>query len=317
MAFAFVVYGIEVRCKRRCFLVVVGGKQLERIHGDTHPRCGIDARRDRETDIVFGEDTLIDFRLRKEGAQPGTSRFAQHDESIICKCPVLARKRHHISDRRHAHHIEKPLLPSGRYVPCARTHERLHEFESDTGAAEHLFRIRAIRTLRVDDRIGSRKRFVRQVMIGNDHVYAEILGVLHFFYMTDTMIDRNDDPRTTLGKMFDRRDIETEPFAVAMRDVMRIMFISDLFEKITKRDRTRNPIHVIVTVNDDMFATFNCGRDPRHRTIHILQKKRIVRIALVIRGKKTRGIFLRLYTTRIEEGCDKLGMHRQIGTHFF
>ena len=298
------VFEVRVRPRRR--VLVSGGKKIKSVYRVIHPACGVDARTNNESDIVFGKIPLVNGEIPEELHEPVPRALAKHFEAVVRKRPVLTGKRHHVGNRRDRDHIKKPFLPPlrhGKHTELAAARKkRLHELERNTSSAEMPIRVGIIFAVRIYDRTCGRqfvthdailaRLLMRQMVVGYDDINARFLRHCNFFNIGDAAIRGHDNTRAFARELHDRSGIEPISFAVPVGNIILEIGIPDFFEEIVKNDPCRSAVSVVVGVDDNIFVALNSFEYPRDRRIHILEEKRIMEMSAVIRVQKCRNFFV-------------------------
>ena len=171
------------------FLRVVRQEELERGARMPEPSCGVDPRRKAEADRARIDGRGIDPRGAHECSQPGVRRDCEPLQARGDQTSVLVEKRDDVRDRGERDEVE-PAVEVGRA-------ECLRELVDDTGSAELGERVVG-RTRRDHGAVG--KRLARPVVVGDDDVEPQLLGVRDLFDRRDPAIDREDQPGFLAGE---------------------------------------------------------------------------------------------------------------------
>ena len=111
-AFAFVIYFGQMVGRHAGLECVALGEQLECTHRRVHARGGVEARRDHEGDVVFGDGTLVDVELTQKLHKARTRRLLEYLHAESGNDSILPRERNHIGERGEAGHVEHPFFPA-------------------------------------------------------------------------------------------------------------------------------------------------------------------------------------------------------------
>ncbi len=111
-------------------------------------------------------------------------------------------KRHHVGDGTERYQVEQVFFDLGNVVRSEAaasavvsggTQHCLRQPIGDTHAGQAIKLGRAVGTPRVDHRQRRRQLRPDRVMVGDDDIHAQALGVRHFLDAADAAVDRNQE----------------------------------------------------------------------------------------------------------------------------
>jgi hypothetical protein len=171
---------------------VVRQQQLEGGARMSQTACGVDPRREPETDCALVDARRIDPRDLHQRAQPGFLRARERTQSRERERAVFVDERNNVGDRRQADQIQMPFEIDA---------ERLRQLVDDPRAAELGERI--LGRPRCDDRAVG-KHLSRTVVVGDDDVETERPRARDLVQCRDPAVDRQDEAAALLGQPRDR-----------------------------------------------------------------------------------------------------------------
>ncbi len=189
---------------------------------------------------------------------------------------ILAHERHHVGERADRGDLDE-VRQQGDAVPVGRREERLHELQRHAHAGQDFFRIRTVGTLRVDHGERRRQRRVGLMMVGHDQIDAEFPRTVGCLGGANAAVHRDHERGARRVQPLDRGRLKT----IAVLDTVRHE-VGDV--PTNELDRTAenhgggDPIHVIVPVDGDSFASAHGGENAIDRAPHVGQEKWIVQL---------------------------------------
>ena len=209
---------------------------------------------------VAGSTRAAPMSARSPGFVVTASRFRPaRDEPA-----VLVEKRDDVRHRGERDEVEPA-------VEVCRA-ERLRELVDDAGSAELGKRIVG-RTRRDDGAVG--KRLARTVVVGDDDVEPQLLGVRDLLDRRDPAIDREDQPGFLAGEARQRLAGQ----AVALFEAARKMPVdlgAELAQHGDGQRRRADAVDVVVAVHADRLPVGDRCADRRARRLHVAEEERVV-----------------------------------------
>ena len=150
--------------------------------------------------------------------------------------------------------------------------QRLAELVDHARAAEVGKRI--VRRARRDD--GTVGQLVAgTVMVGDDHVEAELACAPHLVDGCDAAVDGEDEPAAFFGETLERAAADAVPLVEAARE-MPLDLGAELAQDPQGQDGGADSVDVVVAVHADAFPAGDGGQDPCHGLCHVPQQEGIV-----------------------------------------
>ena len=175
---------------------VVGEQQLERRLGPAKTPGSVDPRRQPEGDRAFVDGGRVDAR---RFASARRCRVAAASASRLS--PAIASTR--FSSTSGTTSAIVASATRSRWLSRSGAAERLRELVDDAGAAELRERVVGRAAWRRSDSPGSDVR--RPVVVGDDHLKAEPLGLVDLVGRGDTAVDGEDEAVALFGDALQRR----------------------------------------------------------------------------------------------------------------
>ena len=151
----------------------------------------------------------------------------------------------------------------------------LHELEAHAAAGQVVEGILAVLTLGVQHRHGLRKRFLRKMVVADNHLQALAAGVFDLVDGLDAAVERDDELEAAVRGPVDALVGHAVALVVAVGNVEIHLVGETLDEGIDQRDGGR-AVHVIVAVDQDLLAGGDGAVQPLHRLVHVLHQEGIV-----------------------------------------
>lgn len=150
--------------------------------------------------------------------------------------------------------------------------ERLHQLESHAASAEMLERVGVVGSLRVEDSHGWRQFFVWHVVVADDEVDAERLGVGYLFNSLDAAVEDDDELHAGLLGVVDAFLAYAVTFVVAIGDVILDVGVELLYELIHQCYRSAS-VHVVVAVDEYAFLAAHRVVEAVDGEVHVLHEE--------------------------------------------
>ena len=188
---------------------------------------------------------------------------------------VLAHNGHHI---RHRPQCDQVGIAVKHRVRVAL--ERADQFERHAHARQAVERIGAVRPFVVHDRVCFRQGVVALVVVGDHHLHAQLARGCDLRIRRDTGVHGDQQARALLIELLHRLAGQAVAFAQAVGDVV-FAHRAAAAQVIHHDAGGGDAVHIVVAVNNDMFAPPDRAADHRGRFIHIGQQERIVQAGTV------------------------------------
>ena len=140
-----------------------------------------------------------------------------------------------------------------------------------------LKRIGGVFTLRIQDGHGRRQYLVGHMMIADDEVYAEFLGICYLFYGLDATVEHYNQFDTGLLGIFYSLSADAITLFLAVGDVVVDIGIELLQEFIDQCYR-RTPVDVVVAIyHDALFAPHGVVQTV-YRDVHVIHQEGVYQL---------------------------------------
>ena len=183
---------------------------------------------------------------------------------------VLTMQRHNIRHSSQCCHIRRTA--DLRHIPAEAAGKRRHRLERQPGAAEVTEGIGLILPPGIYYCIGRRKRGPGLVVVGDQHIHAQLIGSLDAVKSNDAVIDGQYNPglRPALHNLFHAVGAHAKP---VHEPVVCVEFnIAAHAPKIFNHDgAATDAIHIIIVINDDFLMAIQSSAQPFHQLVHIFQ----------------------------------------------
>ena len=180
---------------------------------------------------------------------------------------VLVDERDDIGDRGEADEVE---LAAQELRVGAQ--QRLAELVDDAGSAQPGEGI--VGGARRHDRAVG-KALSRAVMVGDDHVQPELLGLGHLAGGGDAAVDRQHERAAVRRQPLEHAGIEPVALVEAARQSPAHLG-AELPEHVHGQHRRRDSVDVVVAVHADLLACRDSCADPLDRLGHVAERERVV-----------------------------------------
>ena len=273
--FALVVVVVDLLADAEGGLVVRSRQQFHRQASALHPARRVDARSDFEHDVVDAHVAGLQFGEVDHGQQALAGIFVEPAQAEMGQHAVLAHHGHQV--RRNAHHqqvqqrkqrLKRNVVPLGI---------ALYQLEAHAATGQVVERIVAVFPLGIQDRDRFRKSLFRKMVVADNHIDSLVAGVFHLFDGLDAAIQGDDQGETVVRGPVDAFVGDAVPLVISVRDV-----IVDLLRKTPQegidQGHRRGTIHIIIAIDQDLFALGNRLADPLHGGVHIGHQEGIVQI---------------------------------------
>ena len=206
----------------------------------------VEAGRQTEADAGGGDPGGIHAGFLQHGGKAGPGRAGEHLQPTADQIAVFAHQRHHIRHGAHGHQI-RIAAEHGLSIPLAgadQLHGHAHARQIRVGIA-------VPGLLAVDHGDGVRQRVgLALVVIGDDHVHADGLGVLGLLQGGDAAVHGDEQTDPFCPETVQRGTVEAVAFLVAVGNIAHAL--EALAAQIVG-DQTGggDAVHIIVAINSD------------------------------------------------------------------
>jgi hypothetical protein len=187
---------------------------------------------------------------------------------------VFARERHHVGYRGDGDQLQqrcRNALDFGRR-PIEPRHQRLRQLECHARPAQILLRVGAVRPIGVEHRQRPRQDGFGQMMIGDDHVDAQLPGPLHHGGGANSGIHADDQPDTLGGGLLHHISAHAVAIFQPVRDVIAGAPAGQL-DDLEQEDDRECAIHVVVAVDQDFLVVANGGQQAVNGRLYVSQQR--------------------------------------------
>ena len=197
-------------------------------------------------------------------------RVVQRFQTAIDNGAVLSLHQHHIgngSDGSQCTVAGKERILSALAAQCQ------NQFQSHAHAGQMPEGIGAVLPMGIHHRHRVGQRLFALVMVGNDHIHTQRIGVVHFLVSGDAAVHGDHQRGTLLPQAQDGLIGKAVAILNAAGNIAQTANTAAL-EIIHDHHRRGDAIHIVVTEHGNGFPISNGALDPGHRLIHILHQQR-------------------------------------------
>src|SRR5690554_2035504 len=196
----FAVEVVQFPGEAQGFVAAVGEQAGDADAHVVQPAGGVQARAHNKTEVRSADFGVVAAGHFQQGqdARAGFA-FADAADALLYENPVVVVQRNYVSHGTQSHQVQQ-VAQVGLWVwqqvvvPQVFAQGGEHvEHHADTGGV--LAQERAARLVRVHDGVGVRQFVTGQVVIGDDHLDAQLPGSTHTVDGGNTVIDRNEQVR--------------------------------------------------------------------------------------------------------------------------
>ena len=249
------------------------------ISGGTESADRVDARNQRKGDPAGGQRLVVQPGGFHQRGNTRTVGVADVFQSAPDKDAVLAAQFYDIADGAQTEQIGV-IVKQGVDVAILAL-QRHDQLEGDAYAGEVLEAARTVAAVQVHHRHRFGQVADRGVVIGDDRVDAEGIGVSDLGVGGDAVVYGNDELYALFMQGIDRRDIHAVALALARRYVVADVG-ADGFQIGIQQRRGRHAVRVVIAVNADFFAFLDRPAHAFRRLFHIPDLQRIGDVGHVV-----------------------------------
>ena len=265
------------------------------VHG--HAAGGVDAGSYLEHDVVYRDFMPLQTANLDDGLQPLAWLLIQFFETVMGQYPVLAHERYDI--RRGAHHDQVEQTHDTFERNALVLAVSLHEFESNSAAGEFVERIVVSGLFRVEYRHGGRYLLSRQMVVTDDEVDSELVGIGHFLDGFDAAVECDDEVYSVLFGIVHAKFRDAVPFRITVGYVEEQLFHPHLAKENVNQSHGSGSVHVVIAVDHDFLTARHGFVHPAYRLLHILHQERVVQVRQ-LRTEEPRNFVVSVYAPLYE-----------------
>ena len=248
--------------QRRCAL------HLAQPPGGVQPGC------EGKPDVCGADLFFSETGFLNQGFQSGAGIALQLFNAFFDDIAVFPHQGHHVRDGADGDQVRVAVqYPSGVAL------HRAEQLEGHADACQIVARIGAVGALGVHDCNGGGQRFPALVVVGDDHVDAEAVGIGSFLHGRYTAVDGDDQADPHPVQRIHGGGVDAVAFLHAVGDVELTRDAAPA-QIICHHAGAGDPVHVIIAVDRDMFSVRDGALQTRHRRREIRQQQGIAQQGL-------------------------------------
>ena len=221
---------------------------------------------------------------------------------MIGKDAVLSHDGNDVGGNTHCHKVEQwNELTEGNAIADGK---RLHEFETYATTRQIFVRIGGILTLGIEDGNCWRQFLVGHVVVANNEINAQTLGIGNFFDCLDAAVEHNDEFYTRLVGVVHTLNRHPISLLVSVGNVVVEFRIELLQEAIYQCDSSAS-IHIVVAINHHPLSVSHRLVQAVNRAVHIAHEERVMKC-----------LQLRAEISACFVGCGDSPLHKQEAQRF-
>ena len=262
----------EVPGQLRGLRRILGEEEAERRFGLADPPGGVDTGGQNEADPTRVHLGGVDTRALEEGPEAGLRRPAERLQTVAHQGPVLAAQRHQIGHGGQSHQVQvgMELL----HVRSPLPGQELAELVGHPRPGEGVGASGAVLPGGVHHRPGGGELVAGRVVVGDDHVEAQLAGPPQGVVGPDPTIHRHHDPRTGLSGRRQAGVAEVVAVAQPARDEGHDP-AAQAPEPAGQEGSARDSVHVVVPVDQDRLLPVQGEGEPFPGRRHSRERGRI------------------------------------------
>ena len=257
-------------------LGVACGEELHGLTAALHPARGVDARSYLEDDVADGDFLAAEAAGADDGAQAHVGVAVEALEAGVCHDAVLVDHGHDVGGDADGHQVEHGLELGGAYAVADA--EGLHELVAHAASAEVGAGVGGAFQLGVEDGGCRRQLLVGHVVVADDEVDAQLLGVGYLLVGLDAAVEDDDKLHALLGGQVDGGFGDAVALIVARGDV--VVYLGVVVLQVAVHERHgRRAVHVVVSVDHDSFFGPHRSVEPVYSLVHVGHEEGVVEVA--------------------------------------
>ena len=250
-------------------------QQVHALLAVVHASRRVYARSDLEDDVAHGDLTSAQRTDVDDGFQTDARVLIQDLQSVERQYAVLVNHRHDVGSDAHGTQVEQRDEPRERYAVVLG--KSLHKLEAHPTAAEVLERIAVVGTLGVEHRHSWRQRLVGHMMVTDNEVDAQTLGIGHLFNGLDATVENDDQLYSVFVGIVYSFLAHTISLFIAVGDIIFDVGIK-LLQKPVDKSHSRAAVNIIVAIDQNALLAAHSIVEPVDRHIHVLHEERVVKV---------------------------------------
>ena len=250
-------------------------EQPRRNVGARHPAGRVDTRRNHERHVGAVDGlTRQPCGLEQRAESDPVGAVREHLQPELGNDAVFANQRDHVGKRSDGRDLDECREPA---LAAPTLADRLHHLQRDADPREVLVWIRTIAPLGIDDGERRGQRWPWLMMVGDDQIDPGLTRPLRGLDRPDSAIDRNHEAHAVVPQAIERLRLQAVAVAHALGDEMLDLGPQQL-EETTQDHGGRDPVDVVVAMDDNPFATLDGGEQALDCGRHVRQPEWIVKM---------------------------------------
>ena len=255
---------------------VVGEDELHRHGGLAHAPGGVEPGGEAVAHRGGVDGPVQGARLHHQGVQPPAAGLFQVVQAHPDDGAVLPQQLHHIGHRAHGGQVGV-LLEEG--VVVLLPSQGHHQLQGHPHAGQFLEGVGAVPPVGVHHRHGGGEGLLALVVVGDDHVDPQLLGVVHLLHGGDAAVHGDDEAHPLAGQVLDGLPVDPVPLGEAVGDI--IAHVPALAAQVVgEQGRGGDAVHVIVAIHGDFFSVAQRPVEPGHGQVHVLHPEGVLQLVL-------------------------------------
>ena len=215
--------------------------------------------------------------------------LVQATKTIVSQHTVLIHQRHDVrGDTHHQQIQQRQDLLKGDAVALG---VGLYQLKTDTTPRQLVEGVGAIVPLGIQDGYGLRNLLGRKMVVANDEIDPLTLCIDNLLGSLDSAVQGDDQRDTLAGGVINTLARNTVSLRVAVGDIEREVFVSDLAQELVDQSHRSGSIHVIISVHHNLLAISDGLLHALNRLLHILHQEGIVQVSELRVEELTRSFY--------------------------
>ena len=198
---ASLVVQIDASGLFECSLKVLFHEQFHSLLAVLHTSRGIDARPYLKDDVIHRQLAVSQSAHLDNGLQANAGVRVQTPQPMISQHTVFAHHRHNVRRNAHGAKVEQGRKFVKLYAIAGS--KRLHEFEAHATPRKVRVGIVVVGALGVEYGHRARQLGVGHMVVANDKVDAQALGISYLVNSLDATVEHHNQPHPRLGGKVD------------------------------------------------------------------------------------------------------------------
>ena len=269
-ALALPVQGAQLPGQTLCLAGIGAQQQVRRHIRRAHTAGGVDAGGQDKADLHGGHGLVGQARLPQQGVQTDEIRPADRCQPPGDDGPVLVGHLHHVG---HGADGGQGAVPGQQGLLPALAPQGQHQLQRHAAPGQVLEGIAAVKPVGVHHRAGGRQLLLALMVVGDDHVHAQGVGIGHLLHAGDAAVHRYQQPDALVMQGQNGVLSQAVPILDAAGDIVHHVAAPGQ-EVIHQNHRGGDAVHVIVAEYGDPFPIGQGAVHPPGSPVHILHQKR-------------------------------------------